>query len=140
MPYEAVQGRDGDWFILGVASDNVWRAFCRHVGRDELASDARFAANADRIANYEALLLIVREIIRSKTCDEWLSELRAAGVPCGRINTVAEALGDPHVLERGMIIELEQPGAGNDQVAGYAGASIRYGAGISSASAAAGRA
>ena len=112
VPYEAVQGRDGDWFILGVASDNVWRAFCRHVGHDELASDARFAANADRIANYEALLLIVREIIRSKTCDEWLSELRAAGVPCGRINTVAEALGDPHVLERGMIIELEHPALG----------------------------
>ena len=112
VPYEAVQARDGDWFILGVGSDNVWRSFCAHVGRDDLAADARFKSNADRIANYEALLPIVRGIIREKSCDEWLTELRAAGVPCGRINSVAEALTDPHVIERGMIIELEHPALG----------------------------
>lgn len=112
VPYEAVQASDGDWFMLGVASDNVWRAFCRHVGRDDLAADPRFQTNAERIANYEALLPIVREIVRAKPADDWLSELRAAGVPCGRINTVAEALGDPHVIERGFIIELEHPALG----------------------------
>ena len=112
VPYEAVQARDGDWFILGVGSDNVWRSFCAHVGRDDLAADARFKSNGDRIANYEALLPIVRGIIREKSCDTWLTELRAAGVPCGRINSVAEALTDPHVIERGMIIELEHPALG----------------------------
>ncbi|MYD10497.1 MAG: CoA transferase [Chloroflexi bacterium] len=112
VPYEAVQASDGDWFILGVGSDNVWRAFCQHVGREDLANDPRFASNVERIANYEALLPTVREIIRGKSSDQWLSELREAGVPCGRINTVAEALGDPHVIERGMIIELEHPALG----------------------------
>ena len=112
VPYEAVQASDGDWFILGVGSDNVWDAFCRHVGRDDLAADPRFASNADRIANYDALLPAVRDIIRGQPCDQWLSELRAAGVPCGRINTVAEALTDPHILERGFIVELEHPALG----------------------------
>ena len=112
VPYEAVQASDGDWFILGVGSDNVWGAFCRHVGREDLAADARFASNAERIANYEALLPTLREIIRGKPCDQWLSELRAAGVPCGRINTVAEALTDPHIIERGFIVELEHPALG----------------------------
>ena len=112
VPYEAVQASDGVWFILGVGSDNVWSAFCRHVGRDELIADSRFASNADRIANYEALLPIVRDIIRAKTCEQWLSELRAVGVPCGRINTAAEALSDPHLIERGMIVELEHPALG----------------------------
>ena len=112
VPYEAVQASDGDWFILGVGSDNVWQSFCQHVGRDDLAEDPRFATNVERIANYEALLPAVREIIRAKTSDQWLSELRAAGVPCGRINSVAEALGDPHVIERGMIVELEHPALG----------------------------
>ncbi|MCY4063818.1 MAG: CaiB/BaiF CoA-transferase family protein [Chloroflexi bacterium] len=112
VPYEAVQGSDGDWFMLGVASDNVWGAFCRQVNREDLMSDARFITNADRIANYDALLPIVRDIIRGKTCDEWLTELRAVGVPCGRINTVAEALGDPHIIERGFIVELEHPALG----------------------------
>ena len=112
VPYEAVQASDGDWFILGVGSDNVWGAFCRHVGRDELAADPRFLTNADRIANYDALLPVVRDIIRSKPCDLWLTELREVGVPCGRINTVAEALTDPHVIERGFIVELEHPALG----------------------------
>jgi len=112
VPYEAVQASDGDWFMLGVASDNVWSAFCRQVERNDLASDERFSTNSDRIANYDALLPIVRDIIRGKTCDRWLEELRAAGVPCGRINTVAEALGDPHVIERGFIVELEHPALG----------------------------
>ena len=112
VPYEAVQGSDGDWFILGVGSDNVWRAFCAHVGRDDLAQDPRFATNVERIANYEALLPAVRAIIREQTSDQWLTELRAAGVPCGRINSVAEALSDPHIIERGMIVELEHPALG----------------------------
>ncbi|MCA9896391.1 MAG: CoA transferase [Anaerolineae bacterium] len=112
VPYEAVQGSDGDWFILGVGSDNVWQAFCRTVGRDDLAQDARFLHNADRIAHYDDLLPIVREIIRQRPTEQWLNDLRAAGVPCGRINTVKQALGDPHVLERGMIVELEHPALG----------------------------
>jgi len=112
VPYEAVQAADGDWFMLGVASDNVWGAFCRQVEREDLAADPRFRSNAKRIANYEALLPIVRAIIRGKSCDEWLRQLRAAGVPCGRINTAAEALADPHVIERGFIIELEHPALG----------------------------
>ncbi|MGB1289061.1 MAG: CaiB/BaiF CoA transferase family protein, partial [Aggregatilineales bacterium] len=112
VPYEAVQGSDGDWFILGVGSDNVWRSFCQHVGRDELAEDDRFINNAQRIAHYDELLPIIRPIIKTKTTDTWLGELRAVGVPCGRIKTVKEALNDPHVIERGMIIELEHPALG----------------------------
>ncbi|RMF81584.1 MAG: CoA transferase [Chloroflexi bacterium] len=112
VPYEAVQGADGDWFILGVGSDNVWRAFCAHVGRGELADDPRFLTNGDRIDHYGELLPIVRDIIQHKTTDEWLSELRDVGVPCGRINTVEQALTDPHIIERGFIVELEHPALG----------------------------
>ncbi len=112
VPYEAVQGSDGDWFILGVGSDNIWQSFCKHVGRDDLAQDERFITNALRIANYEQLLPLVREIIKQKSSDQWLAELRDVGVPCGRIKTVKEALTDPHIIERGMIIELEHPALG----------------------------
>ena len=112
VPYEAVQAGDGDWFILGVASDNVWGGFCRQVGRADLAADPRFATNAQRIAHYDDLLPIVRGIIRAKPCEQWLNELRAAGVPCGRINSVAAALSDPHLIERGFIVELEHPALG----------------------------
>jgi crotonobetainyl-CoA:carnitine CoA-transferase CaiB-like acyl-CoA transferase len=111
-PYEAVQGADGEWFILGVGSDNVWQSFCKLVDRDDLARDPRFAENANRVQNYEALMPIVREIIKARDTDAWLPALRAAGVPAGRINTIDQALADEHLLERGMIIELEHPTLG----------------------------
>ena len=112
VPYEAVQGADGDWFILGVGSDNIWQAFTKYVERDDLGNDPRFTTNANRIANYDALLPIVREIIRQRPTDDWLDVLRAVGIPCGRINTVEQILTDPHVIERGMIIELDHPALG----------------------------
>lgn len=111
-PYEAVQGSDDDWFILGVGSDNVWRSFCTLVGRDDLANDSRFSENANRVANYEALMPSIREIIKTRTADEWLKDLREVGVPAGRINTIDEALGDKHLQERGIIVELEHPALG----------------------------
>lgn len=112
-PYEAVQGSDGDWFILGVGSDNVWRSFCNLVNRDDLANDPRFAENAERVANYEALMPTIREIIKTRTVDDWLTILREAGVPAGRINTIDAALSDEHLHERGIIVDLEHPTLGS---------------------------
>jgi len=111
-PYEAVQGRDGDWFILGVGSDNVWQSFCRLVGREDLAQDERFRASADRVKHYEALMPQIRDIIQRQTVDEWLPLLRRAGIPAGRIKTIDAALSDEHLQERGLIIELEHPALG----------------------------
>ncbi len=111
-PYEAVQGSDGDWFILGVGSDNVWQSFCKLVNREELSSDPRFTENAKRVENYEALMPLVRDIILTRTVDDWLPLLRAAGVPAGRINALDAALSDDHLRERGMIVELEHPALG----------------------------
>lgn len=108
-PYEAVQGADGDWFILGVGSDNVWQSFCKVVEREDLATDSRFIENVERVKHYEALIPIVREIIKTRTVDDWLSLLRSSGVPAGRINTIDQALSDQHLIERGIIVELEHP-------------------------------
>lgn len=111
-PYEPVQAGDGRWFILGVGSDNTWRKFCEVAGLSHLAEDARFTTNADRVRNYDALMPHVRSVLAQRTADEWLHLLREADVPVGKINTVAEALADPHILERGFIIELEHPHLG----------------------------
>ncbi len=112
VPYEAVQGSDGDWFILGVGSDNVWRNFCTFVDREELYADERFSTNHKRIENYQALMPVVRDIIKTRTTGDWLDALRRVGVPCGRINSVEAALTDAHLVERGMIVQLEHPALG----------------------------
>ncbi|MCC6803556.1 MAG: CoA transferase [Anaerolineae bacterium] len=111
-PYEPVQAKDDRWFILGVGSDNTWRKFCEVAGLDELGNNPRYATNADRVTYYDELMPAVRSVIRQRTADEWLATLRAAEVPVGKINTVSEALADPHLLERNFIVELEHPSLG----------------------------
>lgn len=111
-PYEPVQAGDGRWFILGVGSDNTWRKFCQAAGLDSLAEDPRFLTNADRVRHYEALMPYVREALQRHSADDWLRRLRDAEVPVGKINTVAEALSDPHLLERHFIVEIVHPTLG----------------------------
>jgi formyl-CoA transferase len=111
-PYEPVQAQDGKWFILGVGSDNTWRKFCEVAGLHDLAHDPRYATNADRVAHYDELMPPVRAAIQRRTGEQWLELLRAAEVPVGKINSVSEALADPHLLERHFIVELEHPTLG----------------------------
>ncbi len=111
-PYEAVQGSCGDWFILGVGSDNVWTSFCKLVEKEDWATDPRFAKNADRVANYEGTMSRVRALIGQRPVAEWLPLLRSAGVPAGRINNIEEALSDANVQARGMIVSLAHPTLG----------------------------
>jgi crotonobetainyl-CoA:carnitine CoA-transferase CaiB-like acyl-CoA transferase len=79
------------------------------IGRPELAGDPRFSTFARRRENAAALLDILDTVFRSRRCEDWLRELRAAGVPCGPVNTVGEALSDPQTTARGMVVETEHP-------------------------------
>jgi len=111
-PYEPVQAQDGKWFILGVGSDNTWRKFCEVAGLQAIGSDPRYATNADRVSLYDELMPHVRAAIQSRPAEEWLDVLRAADVPVGRINSVSEALADPHLTERNFVVDLQHPTLG----------------------------
>ena len=109
VPYEPVQGGDGEWFILGVGSDNIWGKFCELADLNDLRDDPRFYTNAERVRNREALMPLVEQAMQAHPAHEWLDRLITAGIPCGPIRNVSSALADPHVAARGMIVELEHP-------------------------------
>jgi crotonobetainyl-CoA:carnitine CoA-transferase CaiB-like acyl-CoA transferase len=109
VPYEPVPGGDGEWFILGVGSDNIWSKFCELANLNILRDDTRFYTNAERVRNREALIPLINEVMKTRPAREWLDMLTAAGIPCGPIRNVSGALADPHVAARGMIVELEHP-------------------------------
>ncbi|MEM7343187.1 MAG: CaiB/BaiF CoA-transferase family protein [Chloroflexota bacterium] len=112
VPYEPVKAGDGEWFILGVGSDNIWHKFCELADLGDLRDDVRFYTNSERVRNREALLPFVYEVIQTRPAHEWLEMLTAANIPCGPIKNVSGALSDPHLTERGMIVELEHPALG----------------------------
>jgi len=111
VPYGPYRCRDGV-IALGVGNDGQFAEFAAAVGRPQWATDPRFARNPDRVENRAALDSLIEATLASRTVDEWLSVLLAAGVPSSRINTVAEALAAPQTAATGMVIEIEHATAG----------------------------
>lgn len=108
-PYQPVRARDKP-LIVGVGTERLWRRFCRVLGiEDSVMSDERFATNPLRNQNREALVAKLEEVLASRDAADWVEDLVAVGIPAGPINFVDEALADPQILSRGMIVELEHP-------------------------------
>jgi crotonobetainyl-CoA:carnitine CoA-transferase CaiB-like acyl-CoA transferase len=110
-PYETFEAADG-YVIVAVGSESLWRAFAAAIGRPELLSDERFATNAQRVVNYEALRGVLAPLMKTRPAAEWLAALESAGIPCGRVRTVGEALDHPQLAARGLIVERDHPRAG----------------------------
>ena len=108
VPFQAFQASDG-WIVVACPKEKFWQRLAVVVGRSELGTQENFSTFAERGRNSIELLKILDEVFASRPASEWLDLLRAAGVPCGPVNTVSEALADQHTVARGMIVETEHP-------------------------------
>jgi crotonobetainyl-CoA:carnitine CoA-transferase CaiB-like acyl-CoA transferase len=108
VPYQVFEAADGH-FILAVGNDAQFAKFCEVAGCAQLASDARFATNAQRVRHRETLVPMLAEIMKTQTRAHWLQALEAAKVPCGAINNLAEAFADPQVHARAMTVAMPHP-------------------------------
>jgi len=117
VPYQAFRTRDGH-VVVSCGNDRLYGVLCRMLGREDLASDPRFSTNSQRVRNRSELVPILQEAFLQRGTDEWLPELRAAGIPCGPINTVSQIFNDPHIQARGYIWECDHPTAGKIKLAG----------------------
>lgn len=111
-PFRVFHAKD-TYMVVAVGNEGQWQALCRVLGRSDLAGDGRFASNELRTTHRETLEPILEEILHGRTVAEWLALLEEAGVPCSRINTVADAARDPQVAARGVIVPVPHPGAGD---------------------------
>jgi crotonobetainyl-CoA:carnitine CoA-transferase CaiB-like acyl-CoA transferase len=110
IPSQVLPSQDG-WFVVMCAKEKFWQRLVEAMGAPELAVDPRFRTFADRLRNREILGPILKDLSRQKTTAEWLELLRGQ-VPCAPVNSVAEALADPQVLEDEMILEVPHPAFG----------------------------
>jgi crotonobetainyl-CoA:carnitine CoA-transferase CaiB-like acyl-CoA transferase len=117
VPYEVFRASDA-YVTLGVANNSLWQQCCRALERPELATDRRFDTEARRVENRAELVPLINEILAARSADEWLKRLEAAGVPAGRIRSVAEVCESEHLKARGMIAHLSHPSAGDVTVMG----------------------
>jgi crotonobetainyl-CoA:carnitine CoA-transferase CaiB-like acyl-CoA transferase len=116
-PYDTFPAADGE-FVLSVGNDDQFVRLSRAIGRAELAQDSRFVANADRVRHYDVLRRELTQGFSSWKRADLLKALSDVGVPASAVRTVTEALADPQVAAREMIVPLEHVAAGPIRVLG----------------------
>jgi formyl-CoA transferase len=117
VPYQSFKTADG-YLVIGVASEGIWRRFCQAIGRAQLAEDARFAKNANRVANRAILISILAELFLTSDSESWLRLLNQAEVPCAPVQTIDQVFNAPQVRHREMLVEVAHPTAGPVRMAG----------------------
>jgi crotonobetainyl-CoA:carnitine CoA-transferase CaiB-like acyl-CoA transferase len=116
VPYGVFSGSDAK-FVIGVLNDREFVRLAAALGHPEWATDTRFRRNRDRVANRSEVLAMMRDVLIARTRADWLAVLRDAKITSGPINTPEDIANDPHILERGMIVEVPHPQAGKVRVA-----------------------
>jgi crotonobetainyl-CoA:carnitine CoA-transferase CaiB-like acyl-CoA transferase len=110
-PYQAVRAADG-YFVMGATNAKLWRLLCDVLGREDLLADDRFRDIAGRLAHREALIAELETSFAAKDAETWVTELLAAGIPAGRMNTYPEAFESAHGRHREMRIDVPHPHEG----------------------------
>ena len=106
VPYTTFPAADG-MLALAVGNDGQFAKCAAVLGHPEWAQDPRFTLNRDRVANRDAIDGLITAALKTDSVDAWIPRLQAAGVPCGKINSVRQAFEDPQSAARNMVVTAE---------------------------------
>jgi len=112
VPYQVFACADGH-VIVAVGNDSQFARFCDAAGKREWATDPRYAKNADRVRNRDALVPLIAAVMATRSQRAWLDALEPLGIPCGPINNLAQVFADRHVVARNMQMHLPHALAGS---------------------------
>lgn len=110
-PFRAFKTKDGHIAVVAF-QDKHFESLCGILERTDLLSDQRFDSLISRAVNKAELYDILDEIFPKRTTAEWLEPLRAAGIPSGPVNNIRDALNDPQVQFRKMVVDIHHPEIG----------------------------
>jgi len=116
-PFEAFATADGN-IIIAAGNDGLFVKLAQALGRADLAENPLFKTNPLRNQHQEALKAEIEGILQEAGTDHWIAVLEAAGVPCGPVNNIAQALAHPQTEARNMLVAVDDPTMGALQLAG----------------------
>ena len=102
-PFEAFKTKDS-YIIIAAGNEKLFKNLCDVLQISEISNDERFSTNSLRCENVEQLKLILEEKLSLKKTDEWVKEMEQLKIPCGPIFNIKQAVENPQVQERNMII------------------------------------
>lgn len=117
VPYQLFATADG-WLVLAVGNDGQWQHFCRAAGREDLAADARFVTNTQRVQHRATLVPMVEETMRRVPTVVWEQRLKEAGVPHAPVWTYSEVFDSDQAAARGLKVTVRDPNGRNVDLLG----------------------
>jgi glutaryl-CoA transferase len=112
VPYQVFPTSDG-FIVLSIANDPTFKRFCENFGLGHLVEDPRFATNAARVENRQAVINALMPVMKTMTTAAWVKRLEELKIGCGPINTVRDAFADPQIRARGVVVHIPHPATGD---------------------------
>ena len=116
-PFQVFPTKTDDMVVI-TFRDEEWERLCRVIGREEWIEDKRFSTSALRTDHHAELEPLLIEIFKEKTRDEWLSLLEQEDIVVSPVNNIQQAVSDPHIMEREMVLAVEHSRLGEVNVVG----------------------
>jgi CoA:oxalate CoA-transferase len=117
-PYGLFTASDGE-IAVAPSTEAILERFLGAIGLGDVLADPRFQTNLLRRANRPALNALINERLRMDSQANWVRRLNEAGVPCGLVQNVAEALNDPQCRHQEMVIEVDHSRHGMVRMLGF---------------------
>lgn len=117
-PYGLFRARDGD-IAVAPSTEPIVRRFLTEIGIAEVLADPRFSDNVRRVENRAELNAMIDAALAHDTQENWITRLNRAGVPCGKVQSLTEALDDPQVAAQEMALTVPHPGHGDVRMTGF---------------------
>lgn len=108
--YETFETAEGEQMFIGMTSDQHWKRFCEHFGRQDLLEDVRYGSNEDRVNERETLIPIVAEIVKRHTKAQLTEICDAISIPFAPVAKPEDLFSDPHLNANGRLLDVELPG------------------------------
>lgn len=105
VPYQTFKAKDNE-FIIACGNDKQFKDLCIAIGYAELLEDTRFLRNQDRVKHREILIPLLSNFFLQKNAQDWVSAIHAVKVPVGVINSIEDALAEPQIQHREMVVNI----------------------------------
>ena len=116
-PFEAFKTKDS-YIIIAAGNDKLFEKLCNILEISQIFNDERFNTNSLRSKNMEELKIILENKLSTKTTSEWVSKMEKEKIPCGPIYNIKEAVENPQVKSRNMIVKAYHKVIGDFKLAG----------------------
>ncbi len=116
-PFQAFKTADGA-IIIAAGNDSLFVKMCGALGLEGLAASPDYKSNALRQKHHKQLELAIESVLKGRPTAHWIEVVSKAGVPCGPINNVEQAIAHPQVAARNMLVEVPDGSGGTLKLAG----------------------